>query len=409
MKKKYAKYGLYAVGGILLTGLFYVLFGSIIEQKSKARTYPSNYKLAFPETITAGEEMCTPYLSWMQSCELIIENSWGIRLLSILDGASKVCLLDSVTQQTGLIDIYLNCNKQAIGRQSVMINPLAAAEPLEMYLGSKSITADGGIHWSMITAVPVDSLTNPVQSGTSVLFDLYRPNGEQKLIETSTEHLVAFHKIYSGFKTGKTIVGGRVNKALGQEKSLMEEPGYPTDFVIKSAGFYPYADNRQFSKIETSVITDKFGNKVADGTLINFLVTDVLSLKRRLNAYTIDGVAILNLQNPILPGEIVINAFVFSDVISNEIRLNFKETIKEIPVKFDRGKQVLIIGPLLGPLEQYIPDGSEIVVKIKPINKNFSVVLLNGYTKIKTADLPNGLYEIEMSFGGIKRNIKFRK
>jgi hypothetical protein len=105
----------------------------------------------------------------------------------------------------------------------------------------------------------------------------------------------------------------------------------------------------------------------------------------------------------------VINAFVFSDVISNEIRLNFKETIKEIPVKFDRGKQVLIIGPLLGPLEQYIPDGSEIVVKIKPINKNFSVVLLNGYTKIKTADLPNGLYEIEMSFGGIKRNIKFRK
>ncbi len=287
--------------------------------------------------------------------------------------------------------------------------PAAAAEPLEVFLGSKSITADIGQHWAMITAIPVDSLRNPVEAGTSVEFDLFRPDGSVQKKSTQTSNLVAYEKIYSGSKVGKTIVGSKSGSAVGQEKVLLEEPGYPVKFSIKPVKVYPYADSRQFFTVESSEITDEFGNKVADGTLITYAIRDADGSQRQLTAYSIDGRAKLAVKNPEVVGSLYIVGTVFGDAGSNTLNVNFKQLISEITIKFDAKNQQLIVGPLVGPLGQYVPDGSEVKVEFRPIGLKKTAVVIEGKAKIKTSELPKGVYDITFKFGGVEKTIKFRK
>jgi hypothetical protein len=409
MNKQRLKYTIAGVSSLLLVVCLYILFFAKKPPLKRALNIPESYLINLPETTTAGTKLCFGYAEWMQGCELIIENSWGVVLQNIEGKSGLCCLEDSTVRQTGLYDIHLNCGDKVVSSRQLIIKPLTPAEPLEVYLGSKSITADGGRHWAMITAIPVDSLQNPVMADTPVEFDFYRPNGNREAKLNQTAHMVAYEKIYSGLKVGKTIVGSKAGQAIGQEKMLLEEPGYPANFSIKSVRVYPFADSRQFFMVESSDIMDEFGNKVADGTLVNFRIVDSNGLQRQLTAYSIDGRVNLVVQNPESSGNMVITGAIFGNISSNELNVNFRQVVTELPVRFDESNQQLIIGPLVGPLGQYVADGSEVKVEFQPSVQRKLAVIINGSAKVSTKELPKGLYTISFKFGGLEKTIKFRK
>lgn len=409
MKREYFKYGMLPLGFILFVGVCYLFLFSPKTEKANSSPHPQQYKISLQDTLVAGTPVCFSYEKWMNGCNVIIENSWGVGIQPINDDFTSVCIKDSLVFQSGLNSIILNCDGRVVTNQEFIVAPDLPQEPLETYLGSKSITADNGKHWAMITAIPVDKFKNAVANKTSVTFDLYRPNGEKQIVETQTENLVAYHKIVSGSKTGKTIVGSKVGNSGGQEKMLLEEAGYPENFEIKVFNKYKYADNRQFFKVETSIITDKFGNQVADGTLVNFLVIDANNEQRQLTAYTIEGIARLNILNPILEGNITIKASIYGDVFSNELSVFFEKLIDELPINYQKKQNRISIGPLVGPLGQYVPDGSEVKIVISPTDNYVDAVVVNGYANLDVSDLKTGLYDIAISFGGLRKTIKFKR
>lgn len=409
MNKQRRKYNILIISSLSLLVCLFMAYFLLRNPATNSANIPEKYAINLPETTTAGTRLCIGHAEWMKGCELIIENSWGISIQKIEGESGLCCLEDSTIRQSGLYDIHLTCDGKIIAARKLTVLPTFAAEPLEVYLGSKSITADGGRHWAMITAIPVDSLQNPVAAETSVEFDFFRPDGSVQKKSTQTSNLVAYEKIYSGSKVGKTIVGSKTGSAVGQEKVLLEEPGYPTNFSIMAVKVYPYADSRQFFVVESSEITDEFGNKVADGTLVIYTIRDADGSQRQLTAYSIDGRANLVVQNPDLAGDLSIIGRVFGNVNSNDLSVNFKRVITDLPVQFDSKNQQLIIGTLIGPLGQYVADGSEVNVEFQPGGLTKTAVILEGKAKASTKELKKGTYTITFKFGGMEKTIKFRK
>lgn len=370
--------------------------------------------LNLPESIYAGKILDVDVGINDTTLRMMTITSWGVFIVAPTPrGKDQISFrLDSaITRQSGLITLrLLNANGQ-LTTDSLEIKPLSPAEPLETYIGSKSIIADGGKHWAMITALPMDSLGNPVAEGTPTLTQFYRPDGRVEKRTGRTKNLVSFERINSGLTTGKTIVGVRVGGAIGKEKELLEIPGYPVPFKINSKNVYPFADERQNFLVETSKLKDQYGNTVAEGTLIYFKVSDPDQSQRLLTAYTLDGVARIYLQNPAESGSLSIQASVYGQVESNRLTLTFAQAIRDFKVTYNQETRVLMVGPMIGPLNQYAPDGSVVYAELRGTDQkttlNLNAPVLDGYAQFDLSTYPAVSYTGTLRFNGTEKKVKF--
>jgi hypothetical protein len=400
--KKNIKWLVLLAGLILLIKAFFVLKNKDTQNSPEAQQN-EKYYLAIEDSLMAGSknELRLPN----SACYLFVNSSWGCRLL-IPDKSGIVPLPDSLLQEAGLQQFSVFCDSKKIATKTIKILPLPPTEPLETYVGSKSIPADGGLHWAMVTSIPADKFQNLSTENTPVKFQFHRPNESREIVEKFTKNGIAYHKIYSQTKVGKTIIGASSLKAIGKEKELLEVPNSPTSFEISANQKYLYADARQFFKLQTDKIKDAFGNTVADGTLVTFKIIDPDNSSRILTGYTLGGVAGAVVQNPSIEGTIAVKAMIYGNVESNKISLLFKKTVLDFDAIYQTEEQNLKIGPLKGALGQYVSDGAEAEVIIQPLGITRKGVVKNGYATVELSDIKSGNYEFKIRFGGIDKKFK---
>lgn len=119
-------------------------------------------------------------------------------------------------------------------------------------------------------------------------------------------------------------------------------------------------------QFETDVIKDRFGNVVADGTLVNFMVVDQNGGRLYTAASTLAGVATGKLLHPTEASEWLVTAYITGgESKSNDLPLSFVTAVRDFEVRFSGGNRKIEVGPpLQGFMDQLVPDGLLIDLKL---------------------------------------------
>ena len=331
------------------------------------------------------------------------QNSWGMDVLKkeIKTSLVRLNISKKFTRSSGILTIKVCYLGKELVTKTLEVLPKKAAEPLDTYLGAKSIIADGK-DWAMITAIPTDTFGNPVKDNTPITYELLRTNGEQQEIASKTEHLVSFQKITSLTKAGKTFVGVSLNGVASREKELLEVADFPVNFTIKADSHSIYADDHQFFKIKTSVLRDIHSNIMPEGTAVSFLCQEPSGKKRLLNSYTIEGIAELSIQNPRQAGTLEIVASVYGGGKSNTLLLDFISPIDHINVRYEAYHNLLNVGPLIAQLNQLVPNGTQVSLVFE--NKQYNTItqeVVDGHVYFDFTDFPVGIYPVTIVVHGV--------
>ena len=333
-------------------------------------------------TITVNTENFPPGETVYLQCQ----DSWGTRIKELMTGRDKmVRFRDSLTGMLTLRALY---RSEILAEKQVKIVPVNPAEPMDSYLGSKSVIANGK-DWAMITAIPTDSFGNLIRENTPVDFEMLRPDKAVEHYNFPTRAGVAYQRITAGTVAGKTFVGVSVQGVNSKEKELQEVGGFPEAFMINAESKSIYADSRQTFKVKTSVLKDRFGNIVPEGTAVFFDCHDANGTLRQLSGYTLRGVAELFMQNPSSAGIMTIEASTYGGGVSNLLSIFFTSAFQNIPVQFDSSSKRLAVGYLRGKLNQLVPNGTLVLLKVDS-SVNMKGETVGGMAQFDLSDLEKG-------------------
>jgi hypothetical protein len=353
-----------------------------------------------------------------QAATLTMINSYGPRVYrsSFAGGTARFLISGDDTRQSGMATLIASAGG-ALGRSSLTIEPDAPVDPIVPLVGPRSITSDGE-HWTMAVSVPFDRFGNPVADGTAVNMRALHPGDQLEIQDTQTRNLVAWSRIYSRTRAGRTTVSMTAAGKHGPDANFMEVPSWPVPFSLTASPANLPADGRQLVTIRSDVIRDQYGNPMLDGTLVTFVVDTPQGQPRFIPAYTIDGVAKAQLQAPSEPGTLSVRAEIY-DAESRPLEVSFADgpAINTFPVKANvdaAGQAIeLIAGPMLGALQQFIPDGTAVeFLLIDASGQHTSVesVSEGGYARVvvRMAELPLGRYTAQATVGSGHGQLEFQ-
>jgi hypothetical protein len=342
------------------------------------------FKINF-EKIEVGEKI-----------NLVLQNSWGLKAYDFEiknPNSIKIAIMDTLA---GLLTMNISYKGKICAEKSINIKPKLAALPLDAYLGSKSIVANGK-DWAMITAIPTDKFGNLLAENTKVDFNFLSPTNKRDQKISKVKDGVAFQKVYAETTSGKTFIGASIDSVVSKEKELLLVADFPENFKIKVEKNSLYADARQTFQVKTSIITDKFGNILPEGSNVVFQVNDANKTSRLFNAYTIDGVAEVHLQNPVSAGNLQVKATVYGGGQSNLLDIPFQSAFENIPIEFDNktSKLSLKIGLMRGKLNQLLPNG--LIIELRVDGKSpISTEVVNGYAIFDLSDFEKGKHNLQL-------------
>ena len=164
----------------------------------------------------------------------------------------------------------------------------------------------------------------------------------------------------------------------------------------------------------TSPITDRFGNTVNDGTLVNFIVKNKRGELLKSTGTTLAGIATANRLHPNEEEEWEVNAYITGEAKSNGLQLNFKSAIKDFEVKLSKNNRKIIVGPILGFMGQLVPEGLVIELKIYNINGDFIEAEQThsrsgmGSFELEKGFYPRGDYQITVECAGVKKEMRLK-
>lgn len=271
------------------------------------------------------------------------------------------------TRESGAVVLIATVG-MARGQAQLMLRPGSSVDPIVPLVGSRTIVADGK-HWSMVVAIPFDSFGNPVAEGTPVEARIQHPDGRLEKKTTPVRHLLSWARVTSSVRAGRTPITVTADQAHGPEGLLLEVPGWPITFTLTADPPTLAADGYQLSNLRTSIIYDRFGNPMPDGTLVRFVVDMPDGSPHMIPAYTIDGAAGAPLQAARQPGIATIRATIYG-IESAPLQVAFTPGpaigVFPLAARVDSagGAVVLEAGPLLGPLDQFIPDGTPVLFRV---------------------------------------------
>ena len=148
------------------------------------------------------------------------------------------------------------------------------------------------------------------------------------------------------------------------------------------------ADGRALLEISTSVIADRFGNRLPDGHLVQ-LQSDGPKGVGVATASTIDGIARFRLLAPSRPGTVSI-AVAVDGITGETAELTFTAAVSSIPidiVRDDSTGAVVQVGPVLDELGAVVTDGTPVTATIGDLVDPIEVPLLNGVAEIDVGTL----------------------
>ncbi len=340
---------------------------------------------------------------------LIAEGSYGIRVYQakLHSGETQFVLRGTDTQQSGVVHLTAVVG-QGQGTAHMLIQPAAPVEPLTPLVGAKAIVADAD-HWSMTVLVPFDAYGNPVMEGTRVEVLVMHPGNRLETKFLEVQHLLAWTRVFSGTKAGRTTIVARIGQVHGFEGTLLEVAGWPVPFDISADPQPLPANGNLLTTLHTATIVDAFGNPMPDGTEITFVVRAPDGSYSTIPAYTIDGQAQVAMQAPLLPGDYQVQATVLG-VTSHPTLVHFTAgpVINAFPVSLQKDAinngYRLQAGPMLGSLGQYIPDSTPIrfvVANASGQSQELDSISDAGYASVEllAGQFPAGNYTVRVIVG----------
>jgi len=349
---------------------------------------------------------------------LTMLGSFGPRILrsEFKDNQAYFRITADLSTRAGWVDIVATSG-EAKGSAILHLLPDEPVEPITPLVGARSIIADAG-HWAMIVAIPFDRFGNPIAEGTPVDMRSLHPGKALRNYDSKIEYLLAWERIYSGTKAGRTIISVNIDEVHGPEGILLEIPGWPVPFPIEADPLTLPADGFQLMSLRTGEIVDQYDNMMLDGTLVNFVIDGPAGNLRIIPAQTVDGVAETIIQAPNEPGSYTIRAAVFgmeSEPLVVEFTLGPAVSQFDIDVEInsEKGELALTAGPITGELDQYVPDGTPVTYDIigpDKVTHTVTAVSDAGYATgtIRLINLTNGLQKVEAKAGSGSGTVTFK-
>lgn len=303
----------------------------------------------------------------------------------------------------------------------LLIVPGPADDPMLPLVGPRAIVT-GGEQWTMAVVTPRDALDNPVAEGTAVTFRIQHPTRPMDApatgVETQvklTQKLLAWARIYSRQHAGPIQIAANADFGHSPERVVLAVPGAPQPFQLLADKLTLPADGRQLVRISSSQLTDRFGNVLLDGANVTLVATVAGQEERFLPAVTIDGRIYTTLQAPSQPGTMTIQGWL-AGIASAPLTITFTpgpavQPIRVVSQKSAEG-MVVIAGPLLGELGQFIPDGAAVTFTITAPDGQRSEVIAStdyGYAQIllRRGALVDGDYRVQVAAGTGQGSITF--
>lgn len=344
---------------------------------------------------------------------LYCSNSYGSTLVSPSFESNQLeySIPKNITKKTGVVSWKL-LQKDVSLSGIFNINPNSEVATMETYIGPPSIEA-GGTDYTMLVVIPTDSLDNPVPTNTLVNAKYQFLDSEEN-DEIFTKNLIAYKNINSKKESGRMLVFSESLGTNSQEFTINVSSAIPTNFSISAKRPHDYADGNQITTFSTSIIKDKQGNIISDGTFVTFFIKNSKGNILKTTGTTISGTATSKMIHPDYGDNWTIKAYVDGMAESNTITINYKQVIEDFDVTFSEHNREITVGPLQSFMQQMIPDGLQVKLKIYKDNsllENYTRTSYNGFVnfKLKPAIFENGNYNINIETAGIAKEFKSKK
>jgi hypothetical protein len=369
--------------GVLMAGGFFLLLRA---RQKPAETPPSpafaTLALSSPVRIAAGAPLTltittTPRLPGAP-IYVTAHGTFGVTgYRSAGDAGTATWVLDAdFTRSAGLVTFRATAGTLHATSES-RISAGEPADPLLPLVGPRNIAADG-VAEAMAVVLPADQYGNPAEPGTPVTFRVRMPgsaNAAEDSVDTYaalSDGIVAYSRIHSRLRAGTLAVSATAGNAYSPERSIEAVPGLPAKLEVVVRTAEGVADGRTLFDVQTNQLLDANGNIILDGTLVQFIVLSKDGAKRILSSQTIAGRANLAIQAPLAPMTMTVAA-VLAGVQSPPVTIEFlrPNRTQQLPVAISETDGVfeIRVGPVLGDVQQYIPDGTPALLRVRVLGQ----------------------------------------
>ncbi|MGB5944322.1 MAG: hypothetical protein WBG71_15665 [Leeuwenhoekiella sp.] len=346
---------------------------------------------------------------------LVINNKVGLTVLEpqVDDTILNFQLPEAFSTKSGGITWKLMAEKITKNEGDIRIIPDTTTNlKMYSYLGPNSLVV-GTDDFAYFVSAPVDQYDNPLPEGTAIeQFFQYKNDLSSETLRI--EDLIVWKRFDAGQEVGQRLMTTKVNAAVSKERPLYYRSGRAAPFQIQAEQKHNFADGNQQLMITTGIIKDIFGNVVNDGTLVSFNAYDQHGHLTQMQATTINGRATGQWVHPYRELVWDVQAAIAREAKSNTIALSFLKAVDDFLVYFDVEARQITVGPVMGFMEQTVPEGLPVLLTISQDNTNFSEKMMKT-TKDGLAIFPlsadgfkSGAYEATIEAAGLKKTIKIQ-
>jgi hypothetical protein len=376
----------------LLSALLLLAFGTTMVSDKKV----SYVLVSKTKTYIAGNNIELEFYSKSEKekPQLYIVHSYGKTLLDATFEKGNYIFKFPINycQKTGEVSWFLINESETIDSGTFEILPNDQTKTvIENYLGPRTILA-GGKEFTMMVTVPTDSLDNPKREDTDVILK-YQFLQNITNLTLKTKDFIAWYDIYSPTKSGKMLVSSQCDKIETKEIETEIYPNLANNFTINYKRNHEFADGNQITHFTTSVIKDQFGNTVSDGTLVTFIIKTKNNFVLKTFGTTINGIASAQILHPDHQEVYTVKGFITGMAESNSLVINYKPILSTFNYAFSNNNRTIAVGPIKSFMNQLVPDGIKVVLKI--FNQNTLVATLQEDTSkgLATFQLSQDFYK----------------
>jgi hypothetical protein len=352
----------------VLSALLLLAFGTALVSDKKA----SFALVSKTKSFVAGNTIELEFSSTSASEKpvLFIVHSYGKTLLDVTaEKANYIFKIpENYCNKTGCVSWFLiHKNETTLSGTFEITSNNKTKTVIENYLGPRTILA-GGKEFTMMVTVPTDSFDNPKKDGTNVILKHQFLQNVTNL-NLKTKDFIAWYDIFSPTKSGKLIVSTECDTIVTKEIETEIYPNLATNFTINDVRNHEFADGNQITHFTTSIIKDQFGNTVSDGTLVSFIIKTKNNLVLKTFGTTLNGIASAQILHPDHSENYTVKGFVTGIAESNSLTLKYKPIITTFKYSFSNKNRTLTVGPIKSFMNQLVPDGIKVIVKVFHQNK----------------------------------------
>ncbi|WP_435415308.1 hypothetical protein [Polaribacter aestuariivivens] len=385
----------------------FLFLGSIINAQIK--TENSIELITEKKVFKAGEKIVLEFVTTpKKTMHLYCSNSYGTTIIpsEIKNNKLLFTLPAHFSSKRGVLNWKL-INPKKIIKGEIKIIPKDIPVSIETYIGPPSIVA-GEKDYTMFVVIPTDNLDNPLTENSAVTIQQQFLNQEKKE-EIFTKNLIGFKNIYSPLKSGRILLSSVASNLNSKEFTVNIMPGIGTNFKIFSQRNHNYADGNQITTFSTSVIRDTHNNVISDGSFVDFYIKNKKGDVLKTSGKTINGVATAKILHPEFKEDWLVKAYIIGIAESDEIKLTYKQVIKDFTVAFSNNNRTLKVGPLQSFMNQMIPDGLKVTTSIFKDGKLVDSIVTKSVDGFVNFELdaniyPNEIYKIKVSTAGITKS-----